>query len=96
MAHEHETFWSAVETLADSFRETDPEITGKMRELAWHFSRLPEVDRVRLRLDVQLLAAHFSKLALSMSVQQSEEHELVRPDECRRDVVLAAGPAYRQ
>lgn len=81
MAHDHEAFWAAIETLADSFRETDPEITGKMRQLAWHFSKLPEEERVKLRLDVQLLSAHFSKLALSMSVQQSEHHDQQEPAE---------------
>jgi hypothetical protein len=61
-------FWAAVETLADSFRESDPQLTGTMHDHAEYFTGLTEKEQLKLRHDVELVTAHFSRLPLSMSV----------------------------
>lgn len=60
-------FWSSIKTLASTFREEDPQITGKLRQMVDYFNGLPEDEQVQLRHDVQLLTVQFSKLALVMT-----------------------------
>ena len=62
-----EAFWASIKVLASAFREEDPQITGKLREIVEHFNALPEDEQVQLRHDVQLLCVQFSKLALAMT-----------------------------
>ena len=60
-------FWSSIKTLASTFREEDPNLTGKLRQMVNYFDELPEEEQLQLRHDVQLLTVQFSKLALAMT-----------------------------
>jgi hypothetical protein len=62
-----QVFWTSIKTLAERFREKDPQLTGKLRQMVDHFDALPENEQHQLRLDVQLLTVQFSKLALAMT-----------------------------
>ena len=62
-----EAFWSSIRTLASTFREEDPKISGKLREMVQYFNGLPEEEQIQFRHDVQLLTVQFSRLALVMT-----------------------------
>lgn len=62
-----QNFWSSIKSLASRFREEDPSLTGKLRQMVNFFDTLPEEEQVQLRHDVQLLTVQFSKLALAMT-----------------------------
>jgi hypothetical protein len=67
---DYHVFWAAVQTLADVCREQDPELVGRITQLAAHFRSLPEPLRVRLRLDLQLLLVQLPRLALAVSAER--------------------------
>lgn len=60
-------FWSAIRTVASTFRQADPQLTGTLRDLVACFSQLPREQQVQLRHDVQLLTVQFPNLALAMT-----------------------------
>jgi hypothetical protein len=66
-------FWASVRTLATTFRQEDPLLSGKLRQAANYFNALPEDEQIQLRHDVQLLTVQFSKLALAMTIRLDEE-----------------------
>ena len=70
-----QAFWSSIKVLASAFREEDPQLTGKMRQMLEHFNALPEDEQVQLRHDIQLLSVQFSKLALVMTNKLDEQHQ---------------------
>jgi hypothetical protein len=64
---EKQAFWTSIQTIASTFREEDPKLMGRLRELVTHFEALSEEQQIELRHDVQLLSVQFSKLALAMT-----------------------------
>jgi hypothetical protein len=66
---EKEAFWSAIKTLALTFRKNDPQLSGRLFEVVAYFNDLEGEQQVQLRHDVQLLTVQFSKLALAMTNQ---------------------------
>ena len=60
-------FWASIQTLASTFRDEDPQVTGSLRQVMQHFAQLPKDEQVQIRHDVQLLTVQFSKLALAMT-----------------------------
>lgn len=66
-------FWVSIQTIASTFREEDPQLTGKLRQAMQHFSKLPPEEQLQIRHDVQLLTVQFSKLALAMTQKLDDE-----------------------
>jgi hypothetical protein len=62
-----QVFWASIKSLAATFREEDPNLTGTLRQMVNYFDQLPEDEQLQLRHDVQLLTVQFSKLALAMT-----------------------------
>lgn len=60
-----QAFWASIKTLASTFREEDPKLTGRLRQIVNYFDTLPQDEQIQLRHDVQLLTVQFSKLALA-------------------------------
>lgn len=73
VADDSAVFWASVSSLANTFRNEDPYLSGKLRQAANYFNALPEDEQVQLRHDVQLLTVQFSKLALAMTVRLDEQ-----------------------
>jgi hypothetical protein len=67
-------FWSSIKTLASTFREEDPKLTGKLRSMVDYFDTLPDEEQRQFRMDVQLLTVQFSKLALAMTNKLDAPH----------------------
>lgn len=68
-ANDSAVFWASVRTLASTFRNEDPLLSGKLRQAASYFNELPEDEQIQLRHDVQLLTVQLSKLALAMTIR---------------------------
>ncbi len=67
MTADYNRFWAAVAVLAETFRNDDPQIEGNMLGLAEHLRSLPSEEQAAIRVDLQLLLAHFTKLPRALA-----------------------------